>query len=106
MRKQPRFVESWHWFHGCAKIAIYRRYRDKSSSKIKKRQYFHSFSTMIKKNQVLIHECSKRGNILWKNPPKCISACYRRESNMQGCLDFPSLVDLTIYVMALMKKVS
>ena len=28
---------------------------------------------MIKNNEVLIHECSKHGNILWKNPPKCIS---------------------------------
>ena len=28
---------------------------------------------MIKKNEVLIHECSKHGNISWKNPTKCIS---------------------------------
>ena len=26
-----------------------------------------------KKNEILIHECSKRGNISWKYPPKCIS---------------------------------
>ena len=26
-----------------------------------------------KKNEVLIHECSKRGSISWKNMPKCIS---------------------------------
>ena len=28
---------------------------------------------MIKKNEVLIHECSKHGSIWWKNMPKCIS---------------------------------
>ena len=28
---------------------------------------------MIKENEVLIHECSKHGNISWKNLPKCIS---------------------------------
>ena len=31
---------------------------------------------------------------------------YRRESNMQGCLEFPILVYLTTYLTALMKKVS
>ena len=42
---------------------------------------------MIKKNEVLIHECSKRGNILWKNPTKCISdltlsQCYNEADNV------------------------
>ena len=37
----------------------------------------------------------------------CISSstkelpCYMRESNMQGCLEFPSLVDLTTYLIGL-----
>ena len=80
MRKQPRVIERWHWFGGCAKIAIYRRYRDEILSKIKKRRFCHVFSAMVKKNEVLIHECSKRGNISWKNLPKCISDIFTVES--------------------------
>ena len=33
------------------------------------------FFRQDKKNEVLIHECSKCGNISWKNLPKCISVC-------------------------------
>ena len=32
--------------------------------------------------------------------------CYMRESNMQGCLELPSLVDLTIYLLDLNEEVS
>ena len=32
--------------------------------------------------------------------------CYMRESNMQGCLELSSLVDLTIYPFDLNKEVS
>ena len=32
--------------------------------------------------------------------------CYMRESNMQGCLEFPSLIDLTFYLLDLNKEVS
>ena len=32
--------------------------------------------------------------------------CYTRESNMQGCLELPSLVDLTIYLLDLNEEVS
>ena len=31
---------------------------------------------------------------------------YMRESNMQGCLEFPSLVDLTMYLYELNEEVS
>ena len=31
---------------------------------------------------------------------------YTREYNMQGCLDFPTLVDLTIYLLDLNEEVS
>ena len=33
-------------------------------------------------------------------------ACYTRESKMQGCLEFPSIVDLTIYLLDLNEEVS
>ena len=36
---------------------------------------------MIKKIEVLIHECSKRGNISWKNPTKCISDAFLEETD-------------------------
>ena len=32
--------------------------------------------------------------------------CYTRESNMQGCLEFPRLVDLTMYLFDLNEVVS
>ena len=32
--------------------------------------------------------------------------CYTRESNMKGCLELPSLVDLTIYLFDLNEEVS
>ena len=32
--------------------------------------------------------------------------CYMRESNMEGCLELPSLVDLTIYLFNLNEEVS
>ena len=32
--------------------------------------------------------------------------CYTRESNMQGCLEFPSLVYLTMYLFDLNEEVS
>ena len=32
--------------------------------------------------------------------------CYTKESNMQGCLEFPSLVELTIYLLDLNEEVS
>ena len=72
-RKQPRAIERWLWFGGCAKIAIYRRYRDESSLKIKNVDIATVFLPWLKKRSI-----NPRMFKTWKyfveNSPKCISA--------------------------------
>ena len=65
MHEQPRALEIWHWFGGCAKIAIYCRIEMKFRQKLKT-SILPCFFRHDKKNEVLIHECSKRGKISWK----------------------------------------